>query len=180
MKKLLFTIFLVVSISVMGQEKINWITLEDAVKLQKQQPKKIIMDFYTVWCGPCKLLDKNTFSNNDVAKYINEHFYAVKFNAEGDSEVNFKGRKFTNPRYDPAKANKRNYPHQLSQYFKVNAYPTVVFLDEEGNLITQVKGYQTPQQIELYLKMFANNDYLNIKTQEEFQKYYEAFQSQFK
>ena len=41
------------------------------------------MDMYTVWCGPCKMLDKNTFHNKDVADYINKYYYAVKFNAEG-------------------------------------------------------------------------------------------------
>ncbi|VAW26218.1 FIG00649307: hypothetical protein, partial [hydrothermal vent metagenome] len=48
--------------------KINWMTLEEAVEAQKTAPKKIIMDAFTIWCGPCKMLDKNTFNNDDVAK----------------------------------------------------------------------------------------------------------------
>ena len=47
------------------------------------------MDVYTNWCGPSKLLDKNTFQNPDVSRYISEHFYAVKFNAEGTEEITF-------------------------------------------------------------------------------------------
>ncbi len=85
--KLLF-VFLF-SINSVSQE-IKWITLEDAVYLQQAAPRNIIIDVYTNWCGPCKLLDRNTFGNKDVAKYINENFYAVKFNAEGDDTVNFK------------------------------------------------------------------------------------------
>ena len=93
--------------SLLSQE-IKWISLEDAVYLQEAAPRNIIIDMYTNWCGPCKLLDRNTFANKDVAKYINENFYAVKFNAEGNDIVNFKGYTFENPNYDPAKANRRN------------------------------------------------------------------------
>ena len=73
--------------SLLSQE-IKWISLEDAVYLQEAAPRNIIIDMYTNWCGPCKLLDRNTFANKDVAKYINDNFYAVKFNAEGNDIVN--------------------------------------------------------------------------------------------
>lgn len=179
MKKIFLIAFALFSLNLEAQE-INWVTLEKAVELQQKEPRKIIMDFYTNWCGPCKLLDRNTFKNKDVTKYINKNYYAVKFNAEGDDVVNFKANKFINPKYDPAKANKRNYSHELTQYFKVSAYPTMVFLDEEDNLITQVKGYKTPQQLELYLKMFYKNDYKNMKSQEDFNAYHQAFKPLFK
>ena len=48
-------------------QEIKWISLEDAVYLQEAAPRNIIIDMYTNWCGPCKLLDRNTFSNKDVA-----------------------------------------------------------------------------------------------------------------
>lgn len=179
MKKIVLIALVLFTFNLQAQE-INWVTLDEAVELQQKEPRKIIMDFYTKWCGPCKLLDRNTFKNKDVANYINKNFYAVKFNAEGNDVVNFKDNEFTNPKYDPAKANRRNYAHQLTRYFQVTAYPTMVFLDEEDNLITQVKGYKTPQQLELYLKMFYNDDYKNMKSQEDFNAYYQAFKSEFK
>ena len=74
------------SISLTAQE-INWMTLDEAVEAQKTTPKKIMMDAYTIWCGPCKMLDKNTFHNKDVADYVNKNYYAVKFNAEGNENV---------------------------------------------------------------------------------------------
>ena len=55
------------------------------------------MDVYTEWCGPCKMMDKNTFANRDVLNYINENFYAVKFNGEGNEKINFFDQEFTNP-----------------------------------------------------------------------------------
>ncbi|WP_422107312.1 thioredoxin family protein [Winogradskyella sp.] len=162
------------------EKEINWVTIEEAIELQKKAPKKIIMDVYTSWCGPCKLLDKNTFHNEDVVDYINEHYYAVKFNAEGNDSVTYKDQTFSNPGYDPAKAKRRNSPHEFTRYLRVSAYPTMVFFDEEANYITPIKGYLKPQQIELYLKLFKTDKYKEMDTQEKFNEYYKSFKPTFK
>ena len=160
-------------------QQVNWMSIEKAQELQKTNPKNIIMDIYTDWCGPCKLLDRNTFANKDVAKYINENFYAVKFNAEGNDIVNFKGYTFENPNYDPAKANRRNSSHQLSQAFRIQAFPTIVFLDKSSNLLHKLRGYKTPKQLEVYLKLFTDENYKNYNSQEEFNKFFESFVYEF-
>ena len=179
MKKIiLLTLVLLTAINVSSQE-INWMTFEEAIALEKKNPKKIMVDMYTVWCGPCKLLDRNTFQNQDVAKYVNENYYAVKFNAEGNKEVNFKGNIFKNPNYDPAKAQRRNASHELAQYYRIRSYPTILFLDEEANLITPVVGYKTPQQLEIFLTIFKGDKYKEVKTQKAFNDYYEAFKPKF-
>lgn len=178
MKKILILAIVLFSLSISAQ-KINWMSLEEAVKSQKITPKKIFIDAYTVWCGPCKLLDKNTFSNPDLIAYMNKNYYAVKFNAEGNETVTFKGTKYTNPNFNP-NSNGRNSVHELASYFGVRAYPTLLFLDEEANFITPLSGYRTPTQLELYLKMFKNDDYKNLKTQEEFNTYSSNFKFEFK
>ncbi len=163
------------------QEKasINWMTVNEAMEAQKNDPKKIMIDFYTTWCGPCKLLNKNTFGNKDVAEYVNENFYAVKFNAEGNEAVTFKGKEFSNPNYKETKG--RGYPHQFSQAFQVRAYPTVVFLDEDLNYISPVKGYVDAKGIEPTLKVIGSDAYKNIKTKEEFQTWMDTtFKATFK
>ena len=181
MKNLALTLLLAVfTVGSVAAQEINWVTLEEALELQKKKPKKIMIDMYTKWCGPCKMLDKNTFHNKDVADYVNENFYAVKFNAEGNDVVNYKGKEYTNPSYDPAKASRRNSAHQLSRHFKVTAYPTIVYLDEKAEVISPIKGYQKPAQIELYLKMFASDDYKALTTQDAFNEYYLAFKPTFK
>ncbi|WP_396601937.1 thioredoxin family protein [Algibacter sp. R77976] len=181
MKKTIFLMLAVAFISLNASaQQINWLTLEEAVALQKETPKKIMMDVYTNWCGPCKMLDKNTFQNNHVADYVNKHYYAVKFNAEGNDEVKFKDQTFSNPNFDPAKVNRRNSAHELSRYFQIQAFPTIVFLDEKASLIFPLKGYKTPEQIELYLKMFKKDDHKTIDTQEKFNEYYKAFKPEFK
>ena len=163
-----------------SEKEINWVTLEEAIELQEKAPKKIIMDVYTNWCGPCKMLDKYTFHNEDVVDYINEHFYAVKFNAEGNDDITYKDKTFSNPNYDPAKSNRRNSAHQFARFLKVRAYPTMVFFDEEANYITPISGYLKPQQIELYLKLFKTDKYKDMDTQEKFNEYYKSFEPTFK
>jgi len=180
MKQTVFMIAMVLLLPLTSiAQEINWVTLEEALEMQKKQPKKIMMDVYTNWCGPCKMLDRNTFQNKDVVNYVNKHYYAVKFNAEGDSTVKYDGKTFTNPNYKPELAKRRNSVHELTRYLKVSAYPTIVFFDESGDLISPIRGYQKPQQIELYLKMFKNDEHKNMKTQEDFNNYYTAFKPEF-
>ena len=179
MKKILLLLVMTLAYSGLTAQNINWVSLEEAIELQKKDPKKIMIDVYTVWCGPCKMLDKNTFQNKDVADYVNEHYYAVKFNGEGNEEVKFKNKTFSNPNYDPARAKRRNSPHSLTREFKVSAYPTIVFLDENQNVIAPIRGYQTPQKLELYLKLFKGDDYKTITTQEAFNEYYSTFKPEF-
>ena len=126
--------------------------------------------------GLVKMLDRYTFHNKDVANYINEHFYAVKFNAEGNDTIQFKERTFTNPDYDPRRAKTRNHPHELSRFFQINAYPSILFLDESGKKINKLVGFKTPQQLEFYLKMYANDDHLGEQSERQLRK---EFKSEF-
>ena len=178
MKKILSLVIITISLSSLlfaQGDKIHWRTVEEVAVLQETAPRKVLMDVYTTWCGPCKMMMKNTFSNANVIRYVNKHFYAIKFDAEGGAGVTFKGTTYTNPTFVAGKRGRKGQ-HQLAQALGVNSYPTIIYMDEEMNVIAPIKGYQTPDKIELYLKLFAENIYLTVKSQEEFQE----FQSNFK
>lgn len=172
-------IFLILSTGSLSAQ-VKWYSLEEALEAQKTEPRPIMLDAYTVWCGPCKLLDKNTFGNKDVIQYLNQHYYPVKFNAEGNEEIQFQGQSYSNPNYDPKRATSRNATHTFTRYLGVSGYPTLVFFDESGNFITPIVGYLTPTQIEIYLKLIHTKDYQNIKSQEDFTAYIKEFKHQFK
>lgn len=178
MKKISTLLILLVASFVSAQE-INWMTLEEATAAQKKEPRKIMIDAYTKWCGPCKMLAKKTFKNKSVVEYVNKNYYAVKFNAEGNEEIKYNGNTFTNPNYDPKKANRRNSAHQLARHLGVSAYPTILFLDEKGALIGPLPGYRTPRQLELFLKLFKNDDYKKIKEKDDWSKYQSNFKYEF-
>lgn len=177
MKNILLLLILFSFGNIAAQE-INWMTMNEALAAQKKNPKKIFMDVYTTWCGPCKMLDKNTFSDKEVIEYINENYYAVKFNAEGTEEVNYQDFVYTNPNYDPARKG-RNSQHLFAHALKVNAYPSVVFFRENGDLIQAIPGYRTPPQLEIFLKMIHSDDYLKITTAEAWEEYQKNFKPTF-
>lgn len=166
------------STTAIAQKGINWMTMDEALAAQEENPKKIFMDVYTVWCGPCKLLDKNTFSNKNVIKYINKNYYAVKFNAEGPEEITHDGFTYTNPRYVEDKRG-RNSTHFFADALKLRGYPSLVFFEEDGALIQALPGYKTPEQLEIYLKMIASNDYKDVTTRESWEEYQKNFKSTF-
>ena len=145
MKYTLLLVLLIFTTTLSAQE-VEWMSMNDALEAQKENPKKIFVDVYTDWCGPCKLMDKKTLQNKDVAKYISNNYYAVKFNAEGTEEVNYNDFTYTNPNYNPDRKG-RNSQHLFAHALKITGYPSIVFFDETGKVIAPVVGYQSATQL---------------------------------
>jgi len=142
---------------------VKWTDLATAQAAAKKDGKPLFIDVYTTWCGPCRMLDANTFSDQHTADYINANYHPVKFNAEGGEPVLFNGKKYANPSYDPARKGGRNGTHELTMAIApVNgrvAYPTIVYMDSEGQVLTPVQGYMTPVQLEPILTYFGDGNY---------------------
>lgn len=176
--KSFFLLLAFLTIASVNAQKINWMTMNEALAAQANEPKKIFMDVYTKWCGPCKMLDRNTFSNKNVIAYVNKHYYAVKFNAEGTEEITYQDFTYSNPNYKPERKG-RNATHFFADALRLQGYPSLVFFENDGNLIQALPGYKTPEQLEVYLKMIASDDYKTVITAEGWQEYQENFKGEF-
>jgi thiol:disulfide interchange protein len=100
------------------------LSLVDAKSLAKKKKKIIFIDAYASWCGPCKLLDKNTFSDASVGTYFNEKFINLKIDCEKHPD----GR-------------------TVASTYSVSAYPTLIWIDADGNLVKKEVGYKNPEQL---------------------------------
>lgn len=89
---------------------------KEALEKSKEEGKPIFVDVYATWCGPCKMMSRLVFTQEDVGDYFNEHFINMKVDAE-------KGE---------GKAVARKY--------RVMAYPTMLFVDDNGEILNRVEG----------------------------------------
>ena len=114
-----------------------------------------MVDIYTEWCGWCKKMEKATFQKDYIADYLNTNYYTVKFDAEQKDEIEYKGEI-----YKYIKTAKRGY-HELAAVITGGrlSYPTVVFLDEELNVIQPIPGFQDVKTFEMIMSYFADNHY---------------------
>ena len=149
-----------------GNSSVKWYTIQEAEKLNSSAPRPIFIDTYTDWCGWCKKMDKETFTDPVISNLLNTKFYPVKFDAERQDSVNFMGQTFIND----GKAGKA---HQLALALLQGqlSYPTVVFLTQkDGKLgVSPVPGFRTPKDMEVLLSYFANKSYESEKW-EDYQK----------
>jgi len=142
MTKFLFTLFLSFTLfSFTGvNETVNWVSIEQAQASIKNNPKMIFIDFTASWCGWCKVMDKNTFSDPDVAAYMNENFYAVKLDYDSKDKVDFFGEKYT--------------PRELGAKYKVSGLPTILLVSHDNKKSKTLVGYKKPKPFLENLKSF--------------------------
>lgn len=117
---------------------IKWMTFEEALAANQVEKRKIFIDVYTDWCGWCKVMDKKTFTDQAVIDYMNEHYYAVKFNAEKEDPITFQGKNF-----ELVDGGRR--PIHTLAYAMLDgqlSYPSYVYFNENVQRITISKGYK--------------------------------------
>jgi len=168
MRKLLIITCLFLTLSVYRQE-VKWYTFEEAVEMNKKEPRKILVDVYTDWCGYCKKMDYNTFSNKVVAEYLNTQYYPVKFNAEQREDVVFNEKT-----YKFVAQGSRGF-HELAAVL-LNyqmSYPSIVILNEQVRIMQVLKGYMSPQPFDEIIR-FIGEDHYKTESWEEWQANYNS------
>ncbi|MBL7910168.1 MAG: DUF255 domain-containing protein [Bacteroidia bacterium] len=132
---------------------VKWLTFKEAQEKNKQVQKPFLVDIYTDWCGWCKHMMKTTYSNPNLAGYINSNFYPVKFDAETKDTVEYNGKIYKPTSTEP------KTPHELAIKFLGSSlsYPSTMFITNnfEYNLLTQ--GFLEDKKIEPILVFMVEN-----------------------
>lgn len=95
---------------------------EQALQKAKKEGKPVFLDISASWCGPCKMLKSRTFPNKEVGEYYNANFINVAVDGEKGEGV------------------------ALARKYNIKGYPTLIFLNSNGEIITQTAGYRNPLQ----------------------------------
>jgi len=119
MKKIISGISIFCAIAISAQEAIQFqeLPFKDIIAKAKKEKKLVFIDAYASWCGPCKMMEKNVFTQKSVSDYYNTNFI--------------------NARFDMEKGEGRD----IASKFGVRSYPTYLFLNGEGELVSRNTGY---------------------------------------
>ena len=151
---------------------VKWMKLDEAMEKVKTQPRPILMDFYTDWCGWCKQMMRTTYANPDLAQYINSNFYPVKFNAETKDTVEYLGEK-----YGPLGEGPRTTNALAAKLLQNKLmYPTTLFLNnfdkQKSEFVFSMlaQGYLETNKLEPMLiftleNAFRNSNFEDFKVQ---------------
>jgi thioredoxin-related protein len=141
MKKVLWALLLMSFVGIpcavaTPDSAINWLTFDEAQKLERTSEKKFFLYFYTNWCGYCRKLEQSTFIDPSITDYINGHFIPVRINSE-------------------------KLPKIAARY-KVGGVPDIRFIDSAGEDIARWPGYIDPKQLLPLLKYIHTDSYLRM------------------
>jgi len=148
-----FILLVSASFIISSKDKVRWMTVAEMQAAYSENPKPIVVDVYTSWCGWCKVMDKETYRKEKVADYINEHYYAVKLDAESKESFEWNGRQF--------KYNKETKANELAEMLLYGqlSFPTTVMLPTLDSKPAPLPGFLKPNEIEAPLKFFAEGAY---------------------
>ena len=104
-----------------AQTHFRHLTYEEAVEAAKTEGKQLFIDFYTDWCGPCKMMEREVFPQKEVGDYLNSRFVCIKLNAEKEGK-------------------------EKAGLWEVKAYPTFVIVDTLQNVVAKKEGGATPEK----------------------------------
>lgn len=148
-------IFFLLSTVSLSAQNFAWKDWSSVTEANEVEPKKMLVYVYTDWCAVCKKLEKGTFLDSELSNYMNDTYRLVKFNAETSQDI-----KIRNKVYSKKTGRYNELAIALTNGSLV--FPSLVFLDENYNIIQVIEGYQGPQRMLKISNYFASNAYKSL------------------
>jgi len=133
-------------------EKVQWLTFDAAVEKAQKENKHLIVDVYTNWCGWCKVMDRQTYGNAEVAAYLTANFAMAKVNGESAAKLTWQGKSLSE--------------REFAKAVGVNGYPSTFFMKPNADLLGGVAGYIKSPDMLIYAKYLSSRYYEKGKLQE--------------
>lgn len=134
------------------KEEFSWLKYDEGLKRASKDDRLIFVNVYTNWCGFCRKMDRETFSDKKIMDYLNEHFVPVKLNAESKEKMVLPNGSYNG--------------RQIAKSFSVRGYPTFVFVNSNGEKIFARSGYLPPVGFIYLLRYVAEGHYESKSLQE--------------
>jgi thioredoxin-related protein len=166
----MLAMFAVLPLHLAAQEtNIAWMDIEDLEAAMAKEPKPVLIDFYTSWCGWCKRMDKTTFIDSRLIAYLNDNYYCVKFNGEEKKTVRYKGKDFKF-----VSKGRRGYNELAAGFLKGQmSYPSLLVMDAQYGILQTFKGYRKADELLPIVKYLGEGLY-NSVTWDDFIKEWEG------
>ena len=134
-----------------AEAKLDWLALDAAVNKAKAQNKHVIVNVYTTWCGYCRMMDKQTFGNAEVANHLRQNFVLAKVNGESSSKVHWQGQEMTE--------------REFARAVGVTGFPATYFLKPNAEMLGGVSGYIKSPDFMIYANYVSTKWYEKGKIQ---------------
>lgn len=148
----LLFIFLTSSFFCDAQEKVDWMSFEELEHKMATQPKNVLLYFHADWCVYCKKMDRKVFTNPELVTLLNTTYYAVSFDAESESEIEFGKKTYINDQLGRS----RTPLHQITQVLATRdgefVAPTLIVLDKDFKITARYFEYMTSDRLIKVLK----------------------------
>jgi thioredoxin-related protein len=126
-------------------ERVEWLAFDAATARAKNEKKHLIVDIYTTWCGWCRVMEKETYGNPEVAAYLRENFVLAKVNGESSAKLRWRGKEMTE--------------RQLARTVGVTGYPATYFFKPDAELLGGMGGFLRPPEFMIYARYISTRWY---------------------